>query len=325
MTHLANLLSKINSRHVYIQTHDYPDADAIGSAFGLSYLLKQSGITSTICYGGKLDRSCITNVISSLKIELVNINDINTAAAADTQTILIDTQPGNSNLTNIHKNSNICCIDHHPVFLEWTYEYSDIRPQVGACASVIADYFFESGCDMPKNIATAILYGIKTDTLNLTRGVSTLDLDTFYRIFKIADIELVRSFDMSVLQLSDLASYTYAINSIHSHNDICFANTDIECPEALIASISDFMLSLSEISLSVVYSIRREGIRLSVRSDTSKYDAGIITNKALKGIGNGGGHSTMAGGFVAFNNNPALSFREFIDTIEKRIIEVVEK
>lgn len=322
MTHLENLLSKIKDKHVYIQTHNFPDADAIGSAFGLQYLLKQSGIASTICYGGKIDRSCISNVLEALNIELVNTKNI--TASSNAQTILIDTQPGNSNLANIQGNASIC-IDHHPVFEENEYDYVDIRPENGACASIIASYFLESGYEMPKNVATAILYGIKIDTLNLTRGVSELDLDMFYNIFKMVDLELVRSFDMSILQLSDLASYAYAINSIHSHGDISFTSTGIECPEALIANISDFMLSLAEISLSVVYSIKREGIKLSVRSDSQRYDAGIIINQALKGIGNGGGHAAMAGGFVEFDDNPVLSFKELIDKIEQRIIEVVEK
>ena len=76
-----------------------------------------------------------------------------------------------------------------------------------------------------------------------------------------------------------------------------FANTGSDCPEALIASISDFMLDLIEVDFSVVYSLKKEGIKISARS-VGRLDAGKITNKALSGIGSGGGHEVMAGGFV---------------------------
>lgn len=57
----------------------------------------------------------------------------------------------------------------------------------------------------------------------------------------------------------------------------------------MIANISDFMLALKEVSFSVVYSRKSDGIKLSVRSEKSMLDAGKIVAEALKGIGNGGG------------------------------------
>ena len=42
-----------------------------------------------------------------------------------------------------------------------------------------------------------------------------------------------------------------------------------------------------------------EGIKLSIRS-SGVYDAGRISNSALKNVGNGGGHEHMAGGFISY-------------------------
>ena len=39
---------------------------------------------------------------------------------------------------------------------------------------------------------------------------------------------------------------------------------------------------------------------MSVRSEIPELDAGKVTRDALAGIGNGGGHAEMAGGFVPF-------------------------
>ena len=50
----------------------------------------------------------------------------------------------------------IICIDHHPVYEKTEYRFTDIRPGVGACASIIAQYFFENEIPMDQRIATAL-------------------------------------------------------------------------------------------------------------------------------------------------------------------------
>ena len=48
MTKLEELVGIIGGESVYIQTHNYPDQDALASAYGLKYLLAAKGIPSTI-------------------------------------------------------------------------------------------------------------------------------------------------------------------------------------------------------------------------------------------------------------------------------------
>ena len=69
---------------------------------------------------------------------------------------------------------------------------------------------------------------------------------------------------------------------------------------------------------------KKEGIKISVRSERPTLDAGKIISKALKGIGSGGGHATMAGGFVPFDGND----REedlLIQNIRERFIDVISR
>ena len=92
----------------------------------------------------------------------------------------------------------------------------------------------------------------------------------------------------------------------------------------MIASVSDFMLALVEVSFSVVYSRRGDGIKLSVRSEKSSLDAGKITAEALQGIGNGGGHAAMAGGFVPFTGSDGKAVI-LIDQIKERFFSTIAK
>jgi nanoRNase/pAp phosphatase (c-di-AMP/oligoRNAs hydrolase) len=195
----------------------------------------------------------------------------------------------------------IICIDHHPVNDKFQYRFCDIRPKVGACASIIAQYFFENNIPMDRRIATALTFGIRVDTRNLSRGVSELDMEMLYRMFHLCDSSVIQLLENNSLYFEDLMAYSRAISSIEVYGNISFADAGQDCPEALIASVSDFMVAVVEMNFSVVYSLKKDGIKLSVRSEGVTLDAGKIIAKALDGIGSGGGHASMAGGFIPFS------------------------
>ena len=321
MTKLDEILQHINREHVYIQTHNFPDPDAISSAYGLKRLLQARGVDATICYKGKIDRYSTEKLIELFEIEIKDLEEIQHHLQEEDEVILVDAQKGNSNIIDM-TGDEIICIDHHPVFEKYEYRFTDIRPEVGACASIIAQYFFENQIPMDEKIATALTYGIRVDTGKLSRGVSKLDMEMMYQMFDLCDSDMIYMLENSNIYFDDLIAYSKAISSIHVYGDISFANTGKDCPEALIANVSDFMLALVEVSFSVVYSWKKEGIKLSVRSEASKYDAGKIISRALKGIGNGGGHAAMAGGFVPFSGTEReaeLMFRQ----IQERFIELI--
>ena len=48
----------------------------------------------------------------------------------------------------------------------------------------------------------------------------------------------------------------------------------------------------------MVFSFREDGAKLSVRSEDPQVHAGNLLHSALEGIGNGGGHAVMGGGFI---------------------------
>jgi len=304
MTNLDKILNHIKNKHVYIQTHNFPDPDAIASAFGLQQLLLYKGISSSICHYGQIDSYSTNRMIECLDIEITNV-DVNELTNISDEIVLVDSQKGNSNIKDL-PGDEIICLDHHPTIEKVNYRFCDIHPELGACATLVAQYFVENHIPIPKNTATALLYGIKIDTANLTRGVSDLDLEMFHMLYVLSDIKLIEELDHATIKLSDLKSYATAINSIKVFGDISFANTGAGCPEPLIAGISDFMLDLAEVNFSIVYSYKDEGVKISVRSAKNLYDSGQITKCALEGFGRGGGHPAMAGGFVPYTRNDEM-------------------
>lgn len=321
MTKLDELIQCITSKHVYIQTHNFPDPDAISSGFGLQYLLRQKGIESTICYAGQVDRVSTKNMIQLFNIEIKNIKDLDKHHKTS-EIILVDTQyvPGNVDLFD---GMVIGCVDHHTVFDRISYIFDDIRENTGSCASIVTSYFYDNNILMPRDVAEVLLYGIKTDTANLTRGVSRLDLDMFYELYILAEKTNINYLESNTIQVDDLKTYAEAIGSLQIVDNVCFAYTGENCSKSLIAVISDFALKIAGVNFSVVYSIRDEGVRLSVRSAVKELHSAEIIIETLDKIGTGGGHHSMAGGFVPIDKEKGITKENAINIIVYRILEII--
>ncbi len=323
MNYFSELVTRLNCGSVYIRTHNFPDPDAIASAYGLQYLLKQHGISSTICFSGQIDRFNTRKMIDLLNIHFESVEQLDSISEND-HIIFIDAQYANANVQKENHLARLYCIDHHPIFEESQYILSDIRPEYGACATIIGQYFLENKIPFTKETATALIYGLKIDTANLSRGVCQADLDTFYQLYSICDLDLLQSLEHNTMMISDLKAYGAAIDSLDIRNDYCFADAGSNCQEALIATICDFLISLADIDLSIVYSIKKDGIKISVRSISNKYHSGEICNLALQGIGNGGGHCRMAGGFIPLTASSS-STEEMIKLLKTRFQNAISQ
>lgn len=295
MTNFDKLIQILSRKHVYIQMHNYPDPDALSSAMGLQFLLKTRAIGSTICYKGRIDKYNTLKMIDKLFIKALSIQEL--TMCPEDEIILVDSQKGNMNVEDFI-GKEIACIDHHTNQGEGLYEFADIRSNVGACASIIASYFMENNIKPDAETATALLYGLKMDTVNLSRDVSDLDIDMFCMLHKQADFKILRLFESSALQLADLAAYVKAITNLRIYNGVGIANVGNDCSEALIGTVSDFLLTLAEVNFTLVYSYRAGGVKFSSRSELPENDASKVIKKALEGVGDGGGHASMAAGFI---------------------------
>ena len=310
MKDLKTLVEILSGERVYIQTHNYPDPDAIASAFGLQKLLAHFGIQACICYDGTAEKLSAKTMLTNFGIEMVSIQELTDMSEHD-KIITVDSQKYNSNLTELC-GDEVACIDHHPTMIPCEYQYKDVRI-VGACASLIAEYFFDNDIVPDRDTASALVYGIKMDTADFTRGMTQFDVDMYAKLFPYADNELLDRIRINTMEFGDLKAYGSAIENISVFGNAGYACIPFACPDALIAMISDFILALDIIEFSVVYAVRDDGYKFSVRSEIPSLHAGSIIRDAMKGIGSGGGHARMAGGFAdaaKFPNDAKLRDQE---------------
>lgn len=318
MTKLEELAALIGDNKVVIQTHNFPDPDAVASAFGLQHLLSTRGIVAEIVYFGKFDKVTLKLMTDELHIRTVSADKYK--GSEEDLVINIDGQKNNANFSDL-VGREIACIDHHPWVTDYEYEFVDHRI-VGACATIIVDYYKENDITVPGDVATALLYAIKVDTQNFTRGVTEDDINAFAMLNTIADQTLMLHLDSNDLEVRDLRAYGAAIQNVVVSDGIGFVHIPFDCPDRLIAMVSSFILSLNSVVLSVVYAERSGGLKFSIRSEVPEFKAGDWVHLALAGIGDGGGHPTMAGGIVFPERMPVLGSdpdtvirRRFIDAL----------
>lgn len=304
MSRLDDLVALCQGYQVFIQTHNFPDPDAISSAFGLQKLLAAYGIRSKLCYDGKIDKLSTSKMLDTFHIDMSSYESLVADMKESDRIICVDTQKHAGNVTDFI-GDEVACIDHHPTFVPMEYQYQDIRI-TGACASLIGEYYSLAGIVPDRDVATALLYGIKMDTLNLTRGVTMLDIEMLGFLFPHCDPDTLADLERNNMEFTDLKAYGAAIENIELYDKIGITYVPFSCPDALIAILSDFVLTLIEVEVAIVASFREDGIKLSVRSEDADIHAGDLLHKALMGIGNGGGHATMGGGFISKEKVPEL-------------------
>ncbi len=301
MTKLDRLVELLKEApdEVFIQPHNVPDPDAIASSFGLEYLLKKRGLAISIVYENELEKANALKMLELFDIQLRLSHEVGTLGKED-WTVLVDVQKGNSNVTDL-VTDEVAVIDHHEHMGDKGFRFEDIRPDIGSCSAIIAEYFIENEIPVPGNVATALLYGIFMDTDNLTRGVSNLDIEMFYRLYRLADIALINDLKGNQITKADLVDYSRAFNTVEVYGELGFLCLD-NLNDSLLGTASDIISTISGVNVVVAYSPREQGIKFSTRSITNRVKANELIRYILEGVGFGGGHDGMAGGFLPREN-----------------------
>ena len=305
---------------VFIQPHNVPDPDAIASSLGLYYLLSLRGIQKlAIVYDQEIEKANSLRMLEMFNVPIVRAADAHTLGTEDLA-VLVDTQKGNANTTDL-PTDEVAVIDHHKYMGNMGYKFEDVRPEVGSCSAIIADWFYENNIEPPKHVATALLYGILMDTDNLTRGASELDIDMFYQLYSLSDIDMIVELKGNEISVKDLDLYAEAFKTVEIYDELGFLRLK-DVNDSLLGAAGDIVVSVAGVNIVIAYAVRNTGIKLSVRSIKEKIKANDLVRYLVEGCGVGGGHDNMAGGFIPKEN---LSELRVLDTfIKHRAISYYE-
>ncbi len=283
---------------------DNPDPDALACAAILREILYvRLGKRSTIGYGGICGRAENRAVIDVLKIPARHVTAEETARFDIV--CLVDAQPGfGNNLIALDRRVDVV-IDHHltPKRCRWHAAFSDIRPQYGAATTILYEYLLAADMSISRNLATAMFYGIQSDTQDLGRESGSADIRAYQELFFQADKRKLARIQHAPLPKAyfkmfaeSLQSCEVAGTTVVSFIPHCF-NRD------MIAEVADRLLRLEGITATICYGVCGDRVYLSARTRSPRGNAAGRLHEALRGIGDGGGHLTMAGGQAALNEH----------------------
>lgn len=283
--------------HITILPHNNPDPDAIASAVGLSYLLKESlGIDCKILYGGIIGRAENRALVRYLNCPLqrLTVSDLNSAEIV----ALVDTQPGTGNNPLISLPRVTIVIDHHP----WRdatarANFADVRPKVGATASMMVEYLRLAKLKIHPSLATALFYGIKTDTMGLGRGTSRLDMEAICYLLPRIDLEALLKIERVQVPVEYFKSFATTLQSTRVYGNVVVAYIGAMNYPDLTAEMADFLLRMKGSRWVICMGTHSDRFIISVRTQNQR-GAGQLVQSVVGSEGVAGGHGAMAGGQV---------------------------
>jgi nanoRNase/pAp phosphatase (c-di-AMP/oligoRNAs hydrolase) len=172
---------------------------------------------------------------------------------------------------------------------------SDIRPELGAAATLLTGYLRRLWIRPDPPLAAALLYAIKVDTQGLTRNVGPEDLAATVYLAEHADLRLIGRFEAPPMTggTAEVMARAVLDRSLVRGHLLAFAGR-IRDREA-IAQAAELLMRLEGVSVAVVFGIMKDRVYVSARSAEPSLDAGKLLHGAFGRVGSAGGHATAAG------------------------------
>ncbi|MDR0767909.1 MAG: NAD-binding protein, partial [Methanosarcinales archaeon] len=193
--HIGNRLAQWLEEHrgikLGIVLHDNPDPDSISSAYALTEITKKFDIKADILYDGKIGHHENKAFINLLAIPLIKIPGPEIYGQYDSLALVDNAIPSVNNSVPADHPIGII-IDHHSYGdIEPYADFMDIRTNVGASATILTKHLQQMDIPVSKELATALLYGIRTDTNDFRRNTTSADFAAASFLHPLSDHDLL--------------------------------------------------------------------------------------------------------------------------------------
>lgn len=309
---------------VAILVQHSPDPDCIGAAAGFALLLKEVyGLKSSIFHHGEVSHPQNRSMKNVLHIAMKSGKNFNPDKVA--ATVVLDTDLASTGFHSEKLESVDVRIDHHSMDRDIEPKFEDVRP-VGSTCSIIWEYLkeFDVSLEDYADTATAMLLGIKTDTLDFTSS-NTADLDmTAYRnlLSFVNQDSLARVTNFPLPEaLFGLEAQAFAEKQKSGTKLVSFVGELKEGQRDFIPAIADRFVRMEGIDTVVIMGVIDQNIIASVRSNDTQIDVADLCAKVF-GEQHSGAKEGCGGARVPLG--PIYSMLNSKNTKENVIEEVVK-
>lgn len=328
------LKDREGERHAVI-LQDYPDPDAIACGFAYRCLAEQHGIEVDLLYGGRISHQENLAMVHMLNIELHVWEAAEIPRGQYQGSVFVDNQGTTSCLLERLEKAEVpvlAIVDHHAPQNRLQPLFSDIRPAVGACASIFTHYMAAAAAGVGavpmdahpayRFLATALMHGIISETRALI-AAQAQDFTAAAHLQPDCDQDLLNEILHQKRSHRVMEVIRIALGNREIHAGFCLSGIGYLRAEDrdAIPQATDFLLSEETVHTAVVFGIvqkEQEGETIHGSLRTIKH--ALSPDQFLKetlgkmkdGSFYGGGKNSAGGfeiplGFLSGPDEPALA------------------
>lgn len=297
---LAETIRGAGEKGIAIFLQDNPDPDAIASGMALKRIAESYDIKAALYYGGNIghqQNKALVNLLNAQLFQLQTHAEAMNIVSSTGKVALVEASlPSKNNILPEGVVPDIIFDHHQTDFNLVKGHFIDIRTKVGANSTILTAYIQQLGLPLDPPLATALLYGIKSDTKGFTRNTTTADWEAIAFLSPTADLTLLHQIETpprspETFDVIGKAIRNREIKGSYLVSFVEFINDRDALPQA-----ADLLLQLEGVDTVLVFGINEDKIQLSARSRDPRVNLGMILEKSFGK--STGGHSTMAGGTI---------------------------
>jgi len=266
----------------------YPDPDGLASAWAHARLAASVGVECDIAHLPVMSRVENRAMVNLLEVPLVRIRgpeDLDRYVAMS----LVD-----ANAVELPHKSGLPCVsivDHHAVSGKLEADFIDIRPSVGATSTIYTEYLREAPSraleagGLASRLATALAYGIRSDTDDLLRA-SAADMYAMGDLAEYFDRDVLASLSRYAIPESAMQILRRALDAMKVEGTWAFAGVGEVRPQDrdAIGQAADFLIRRDGLKTVVTFALIDGTIDGSLRTTDPAIDPALWLKEAF-GLG----------------------------------------
>ncbi len=275
------------------------DPDSMASAIALKRIFWKKAKRVLVYRVNSIKRADNLAFVKLLTVEQKHIRYLKRSAI--NKWALVDSQPHHHKLFVDHNYDII--IDHHPITEPIRAVFLDIREDYGANASMMTEYLKAAKIKPSPKLATALFYGIKTDTDNFVRASITHDMSAFKYLYQFTSMRMLKQIESSEMTRGMLPKYRHAMERLIFIGDIAYVHMARVENSDILVMIADFFMKIADIQWSIVSGVYQRTLVVILRNASFQGDAGKTAHKLFGSWkGSAGGHRNAARAEIPLEN-----------------------
>ncbi|WP_121822723.1 DHH family phosphoesterase [Halostella salina] len=299
--------------------HDNPDPDAIASAVALSRIAAAVGVETVVCYYGEISHQENRALVNLLELDLRQLGPGDDISVFGGVALVDHSRPGVNDQLPEDTPVDVV-IDHHPPRAPVEAKFVDLRSDVGATSTLLTGYLRQFGVEIDRTVATALLYGIRIDTADFSREVSSADFEAAASLTPHADAGVLERVESPSVGSETFETVAAAIRNREVEEGVLCSCVGEVAERDALAQAADRLLDMTGIHTTVVYGYLDGVIYLSARARGSEMDLGATLRSAFDRIGSAGGHADMAGAQIPLGVIGEVEGDERLDAVVRDVV-----